>query len=115
MVCPSVLGCGLEAAGVALALGGEVCCWICYQTVPLLFGPALASPACVTRGFCVGFLVPPHTARRGFHLPGVLCCFGMPTVVIRGMEHFSHEERQRKMGLSSLEKRSLQGDLIVAF
>ncbi|RMB97116.1 hypothetical protein DUI87_26400 [Hirundo rustica rustica] len=34
---------------------------------------------------------------------------------IRGIEHPSHEKKLRKFGLFSLEKRKLQGDLIVAF
>ena len=43
------------------------------------------------------------------------CVQKRATKMTQGMEHLSHENRLRVLGLFSMEKRRLQGDLTVAF
>lgn len=37
------------------------------------------------------------------------------TNMIRGLEHFSYEDKLKELGLFCLEKRKLHGDITVAF
>jgi len=60
---------------------------------------------------CIQLWSPQHKKDMELLEPGR----GRTTKMIRELEHLSCEDRLRELGLFSLEKRRLQGDLIVAF
>ncbi|KAJ7404005.1 hypothetical protein WISP_147679 [Willisornis vidua] len=71
-------------------------CYSTHEIPPRVLHPSLGSPA-----------------QEGHRPLGVSS--EEATKTIRGMEHLSHKEGMRELGLCSLEKRKLQSDVIAAF
>ncbi|GAB0202202.1 hypothetical protein GRJ2_002685800 [Grus japonensis] len=61
--------------------------------------------------YCIQLWGPPAQERHG----AVGASPEEATKLIRGLEHLSYEDRLRELGLFSLEKRRLWGDLVAAF
>ncbi|KAK4812137.1 hypothetical protein QYF61_000978 [Mycteria americana] len=93
-----ILGCMKSSVGSRSREGILPLCSALVRpcTAPAVLPPALGSPAQEGHGAVV------RVQRRA-------------TKMMQGLEHLSCEDRRRGLGLSSLEKRRLWGDLIAAF